>query len=444
MKDVFLLVSAFSRDCTLFNFKFLLSLAVFSITMAAVILKPRNLGIGYSALIGGAVSVVLGLTTFPEILRVWDIVWNATFTFVAIIIMSLIYDEAGFFEYAALKLAQVSGGSGRKFYVLMILLGAIVSAFFANDGAVLVMTPIVYSFLVRSRADRKSYLAFIMAIGFISDTASLPFTISNLVNIITSGFFRINFLAYARIMIIPYAVSVVSSLAVLYLFFRRSLPEKIAVDHDLDQGIIKDRALFRSAIPVLTALILTYAITGLMGIPVAFIAVPAITVLFLIVAKRKTLDTRKILREAPWQIVLFSLGMYIIVYGLGENGLIAIVSSILMSVQHLWGFLPDVLSSYIFALLASVMNNLPSVMLGNLSIAPIGNGFLPYVNVIANDIGPKFTPIGSLATLLWLYTLDRKRGIRITYGYYMKVGFILALPVLTATVISLWLVSFLI
>jgi arsenite efflux membrane protein ArsB (TC 3.A.4.1.1; TC 2.A.45.1.1) len=85
------------------------------------------------------------------------------------------------------------------------------------------------------------------------------------------------------------------------------------------------------------------------------------------------------------------------------------------------------------------MNNMPSVMLGALSISGIHNGsYLIYTNVIGNDIGPKFTPIGSLATLLWLHTLDRKNGIKIGYGYYMKVGFTIAFPVLTLTLLSLY------
>lgn len=423
------------------DIKFYLSVTVFAVTLFLVIKRPRNIGIGYIALAGGLVSVMLGLTTFPEIIRVWDIVWNATFTFVAIIIMSLIYDEVGFFEYAALKLAKLSAGSGRKFFVLIVLLGAVVSALFANDGAVLVMTPIVYSFLVRSGAGRKAYVAFIMSIGFISDTASMPFTISNLVNIITTGFFRIDFLTYAEVMALPYLVSVAASLGVLYIFYRKDIPGHIETNHEEARLAVKDLAVLRSAVPVLAALIFTYAVTGLMGIPVAFIAVPAITVLFIVVAWRRTIDTRKILKEAPWQIVLFSIGMYIIVYGLGENGLIVWVSSALSNFAALPGPLPDILSGYLFAFLASVMNNLPSVMLGNLSIGSGYHGILPYVNVIANDIGPKFTPIGSLATLLWLYTLDRKRGIRISYSYYMKVGFVLALPVLTLTLISLWVIQ---
>ncbi len=84
------------------------------------------------------------------------------------------------------------------------------------------------------------------------------------------------------------------------------------------------------------------------------------------------------------------------------------------------------------------------MLLGNLAIARLHDpGILPYVNVIANDIGPKFTPIGSLATLLWMYTLERKSGMRVSALYYMKIGTVTALPVLTLTLLSSYLASLL-
>jgi len=97
------------------------------------------------------------------------------------------------------------------------------------------------------------------------------------------------------------------------------------------------------------------------------------------------------------------------------------------------------LSGSFFALLAASMNNMPSVMLGNLAISRLGDSTrLVYANVVANDIDPKFTPIGSLATLLWLYMLDRKDEIKVTVYEYMKVGILIALPVLFFTLITLW------
>ena len=79
-------------------------------------------------------------------------------------------------------------------------------------------------------------------------------------------------------------------------------------------------------------------------------------------------------------------------------------------------------------------------MLGNLSIKSAGNlGYLMPVNVIANDIGPKLTPIGSLATLLWFDRLSSRENYRITYREYSKVGVVITMPVLILTLLVYWL-----
>lgn len=427
-----------------------IALAIFVATLTFVIWQPRGLGIGWSALAGAGVALATGVVAWSDVGTVWGIVWDATFTFVALIIISLILDQAGFFAWAALHVARWGGGDGRRLFLLTILLGAVMAAVFANDGAALLLTPIILAIMLRLNFAPAAAMAFTIACGFIADTASLPLVVSNLVNIVTANFFAISFSRYAMVMVPVNLVSIGTTLLVLWLWFRRDMPARYRVDAlDAPRQAIRDPLVCRAAFPLLALLLVAYFALGPFDIPIAPITGAAALLLMAIAGRWGSggrgacIELTRVLRDAPWQIVLFSLGMYVVVFGLGNAGLTDMAAGVLEWLAAQGTFVATIGTGWVLAGLASVMNNMPATLVGALAIdaaelPPLTRELMIYAHVIGNDLGPKFTPIGSLATLLWLHVLAGK-GQRITWGEYMKVGLVLTPPVLLAALVTLWL-----
>jgi arsenical pump membrane protein len=421
----------------------LLSVIIFAVTLTLVIWQPKGLSIGYPAVGGALVALATGVVGLADVWTVTDIVWNATIALIGIIIISLILDEIGFFEWAALHMARLAKGSGRLMFVYVILLGALVSAFFTNDGSALILTPIVLAMVRALQLDQRSIVAFVMASGFIADTSSIPLVVSNLVNILSADYFDIGFGEYASRMLLPNLFSVAASLMVLFLFFRKSIPQR----YDLQQlkqprEAIRDEQMFRLAWPILAVLLLGFFTSEWLDVPVSFVINAAAAVFYIAARQSPVIEQRRILKDAPWVVVIFSIGMYVVVWGLHNAHLTALVQALLDNLAQEGLFVTTLGTGFLAAALSALMNNLPTVMFDALAIkganaAGIVREAMIYANVIGCDLGPKITPIGSLATLLWLHVLGRK-DVKISWGEYFRAGIVLTVPTLFVTLVGLY------
>lgn len=423
----------------------MLAVLIVLATVVLVIWQPRGFGPARAATLGAVVALAAGVIHLSDLPVLWHATWNATLTLVSLIVLSLLLDAAGFFRWAALYVARWGGGSGRRLFVLLTLFSALVAALFANDGGVLILTPITLELAAVLGLPVAGTLAFALAVGFVVDAASLPLTISNLTNIIAADSFSLGFGGYARVML-PVDLAVVAAcVLVLLAMYGRVLPRRYDLAAlDTPASAVRSWGVFRAGWAAVPLLLLGAFFAESSGVPLCAVVGAAALLVGVVAARSGAVSTRQILRAAPWNVVAFSLAMYAVVYGLRGAGVTGVYGSWLAGVAA-HGTLPAVLASGLsVAGLSAGLNNLPALLTAVLGVQ--GSGVSGHVrqalvlgSIVGADIGPKLTPIGSLATLLWLHVL-RGRGLNVSWGQYFRAGVRLTPPVLMVGLLALWLV----
>ena len=390
------------------------------------------------------------LQYLPE---VWLTIWHSIFTCMALLAIAVVLQQAGCFRWLGLHLARSGSGWGRVLVLGLGLLAVVVTAVLSHYGAALVVMPMVLELISELAVTPAIAIATAATLGFAIHVASLILPISSLVNLMAADTFDISFGRYALVMVPVGSIAIATSLGVLWFYFQQPL----AFTYNRDRltqpnNAIHDAQIVRYSFMLLFALVAGCFLASTFGISVLFPAGILALLSFALAGRwfsRHTparLSTPKLARSLPWRLGLTGLGLYLVVMGLVNIGLIKILSQLLEQLAD-WGFAISILGcGLLAALLATLLNQLPAIWLVSLAIQALPNldssireGTI-YATIVGCGLGGAIAPFSSLASLTWLKLLSRK-NLHLNSWHYIRLNLALALPILLVTLLTLilWL-----
>lgn len=414
------------------------TLGVFLSTFILMLSRPFHLSEGWIGTIGATLMLILGSVSWLDVLEVVQETGNTLFMLLAMMITSLVVERAGFFDWMAAHSAKRARGSGVRLFRNTFIMGTLVTTVISNDATALIITPIVYSFVL---ALGLNPLPFLLICTFIADTASLSLPVSNLTNLLVYDQLKMEFIPYVLAMFLPTVVAVLVNYGVFRLVFRKLIPQTIAEEHlPNPNDHVKHPRFFKFSSIGLVVLVFAYVLGSWVGIPLVAIAVLGAMVLVLGGLYYRQIKLKQVLGQISWSIIVFVLGMFIVVRGIQNTGLPFLAGEWLLnnaSGNLLKGILYTSLGT---ALGSNVINNVPMDML-MISVvkgmAPMWHDPLGYAIILGAGLGPNLTVIGSLATMLWLGTIRRK-GVDITAWQYIKIGILTTPLMVILSSVALW------
>lgn len=412
-------------------------LAIAAATIFLIILRPRGLPEGVSALLGGIASVVVGAVSPAQAGLVALGTLNILGFFLGMMAITALAEQAGFFAWAAGAAARLAGGSPRRLFLAVFLTGAVITIFFSNDATALALTPLVL--LLTDRTGLPP-LPYVFACAFVANVASTALPVSNPLNIIVLSSFPRSLGAFARFLGLPTALALAACYLLLRWLFRADLAGRF------DPAALKaepaecNAARFRFTAAALGAIALAYLAAAALMLPLAAVALAGAGLLAAGHLALRSLDARRLGRQISWSIFPFVTGMFVVVQALENGGWTARVAQAVLAMPRLSPLLGSLGSVFLVGAAANAVNNLPIavVMISTLRQAAGPPPVLLYGTILGADLGPCLSVTGSLAGMLWLIML-RRRGLNISGWRYLRAGAVVTPALLAVAAAGLWL-----
>ncbi|SOC05374.1 arsenite efflux membrane protein ArsB [Ureibacillus xyleni] len=433
-----------------------ITIITFLVTLGFILWRPRNINESIPATIGALIIILCGTVTLPDLLIILKTISDAAITIIATIVMAIVLESFGFFNWVAEKLAEKAKGSGIRLFWYVNFLCFLMTLFFNNDGSILITTPILIMLLNNMGLKNHQKIPYLLSGGLIATASSAPIGVSNIVNLIALKIVDMSLYSHTAMMFVPSTLGLLILVALLFLYFRKVLPKTVPTKvtgmslpsyHPIKQGSFqktkKDRDKFmRNVLLFVFAVRASLFLASYFSIPISVMAVFGSLVLLCWRWAYLKISPVDMIKKTPWYIIVFAFSMYVIIYGLTNIGLTdwlietmkPMIQGNLLNTSVLMGILLSVLSN--------IFNNHPALMVGtitltNLGLDPLSLKVAYLANVIGSDMGSLLLPMGTLATLMWMHILKDGK-IKFSWWQYIKVTIIVIPPTTIFTLILLY------
>jgi arsenical pump membrane protein len=385
------------------------------------------------ALAGVVIALAGGQAETSDLGRAARELWRPLIVIGGVMVTSACASELGVFTQLAGWIEPRTRGPVVRGFRTVFALSALVAALLSNDAAILMFTPVVIE-LIRSLYPRRHpqlVVPFAFAVFVAAGVAPLP--TGNPMNLVVAERAGIDLNTYALHMIPVALVGWIVAYAMLLRCFRGVLDdEKPALGGRL-KTVVPVGAPTKIVLLITGGSILSYPILAGIGQPLWIVAAPA-ALACAVVAHRGGVPIAKIARGVSWELFPFVFGVLVLATAASRAGATAELARLYHATP---APLPTV--GVVGALGSALINNHPMALLHSIALADAPHR-LVYAALVGGDLGPRLLPIGSLAGLLWLHAL-RRRDVTVTLSQFVRVGLIVTIPSLAASLATLWLVT---
>jgi arsenical pump membrane protein len=399
-----------------------------------VIARPWNLPEFIWAIIGAALLVLLKLLSWPDALAAAAKGIDVYFFLVGMMLLAEVARKEGLFDWLAAQAVQLSNGSAKRLFLIVYVVGTIVTVFLSNDATAVVLTPAVYA---ATRAAKVEPLPYLFICAFIANAASFVLPISNPANLVVFGAQMPPLSDWLRYFALPSAVAIAATYVVLRLTQRRALRAPVAAIDEMP--LLATGGKLAAAGIAMTAVVLlgASALGRDLGLP-TFLAGAAVTIIVLLIGRQSPMP---ILKDVSWSVLPLVAGLFILVEGLNRTGVLPSLAGILKDATTVSPQITSWIAGAAVAVASNLVNNLPmGLIAATTSQAAQLPAHVTGAILIGVDLGPNLSVTGSLATILWLIAL-RREGEQVAAWQFLQLGLVVMPPALLLALLALSAVS---